>query len=57
MHRLSLSYDFISCVYVHGLVSNNIHTKAKVNEGDFGRWGNDWKLFTFQERGEGSAKY
>ena len=31
MHRLSLSYGFISCVYVHGLVSNNIHTKAKVN--------------------------
>ena len=31
MQRLSLSYGFISCVYVHGLVLNNIHTKAKVN--------------------------
>ena len=57
MHRLSLSYGFISCVYVHGLVLNNIHTKAKVNEGNFGHWGDDWKLFTFQEWGEGSAKY
>ena len=44
MHRLSLSYGFISCVYVHGLVLNNIHTKAKVNEDNFGRWGNDLLL-------------
>ena len=43
-------------VYMCMVLCRIIHTKAKVNEGNFGHWGNDWELFSFQERCEASAK-
>ena len=49
-HMVSLAFV---CIIQHKPM--HIYT-AKVNEGNFGRGGNDWKLFTFQEWGEASAK-